>query len=318
MRNFALIGAAGYIAPRHIAAIKETGNNLLACLDPNDSVGIIDNYFPNSDFFTEFERFDRHIDKLRRLEENKIDYISICSPNYLHDAHIRFALRSEANAICEKPIVLNTRNLDALIDLQKEYGKEIKNILQLRYHPSIKALHKSLKDSNKTKKSDIQLTYITSRGNWYLRSWKGNVEKSGGIASNIGVHFFDMLYFLFGEFQDIQIHAMSDFFVSGYLELSDARVSWFLSIDSNDLPDEAKENMQTTFRSIKIDNEEIEFSSGFTDLHIACYQDILNGGGYGLSDARPSIEIVEMIRDKKQKLTSDIHPILKRRINEKR
>ena len=318
MKNFGLIGAAGYNASRHMRAIKDTGNNLLACLDPNDSVGIIDSYFPSSDFFTEFERFDRHIDKLRRREKRKIDYMSICSPNYLHDAHIRFALRSEANAICEKPIVLNTRNLDALTDLQKEYGKEIKNILQLRYHPSIKTLQKSFKDNYKTKKSDVELTYITSRGNWYLRSWKGNIEKSGGIATNIGVHFFDMLYFLFGEFQDIQVHSINDVFASGYLELSNARVSWFLSIDSDDLPYEIKENKQTTFRSIKIDNKEIEFSSGFTDLHTICYQDILNGGGYGLSEARPSIEIVEMIREKKQKLSNEIHPTLKRRINEKR
>ena len=235
IKNFGLIGAAGYIAPRHMAAIRETGNNLIAAYDPNDSVGIIDNYFPNSNFFTEFERFDRFVDKLRR-EEGSLDYISICSPNYLHDSHIRFALRSGANVICEKPLVLNPWNIDPLINYEKETGKSVSTILQLRLHPAIKKLKKSIASSASKEKYDVDLTYITSRGRWYIQSWKGDDKKSGGIATNIGIHFFDMLHFVFGKLQDNRVSIRTETKASGYLEYEKARVRWFLSIDFSDLP----------------------------------------------------------------------------------
>jgi len=295
-KNFALIGSAGYIAPRHMKAIKDTGNNLLATMDPSDSVGIIDSYFPKSYFFTEFERFDRHIEKLKYDEDINLDYVSICSPNYLHDAHMRFALRSGADAICEKPIVLNPWNIDKLQQVEKNTGKKIYNVLQLRVHQSIINLKEKLSSIKKKSKYDVELTYLTSRGNWYNNSWKGDESKSGGVATNIGVHFYDMLYWLFGDVQTNIVTLKERNVASGFLEFSDARVKWFLSTDSKYLPDEVLKKNQTTYRSITIDGEEIEFSGGFTDLHTLVYKDILENKGYGLEDARSAIEIVHTIR----------------------
>ncbi len=275
MKKFALIGAAGYIAPRHMKAIKETGNELIAALDPFDSVGIIDSYFPDADFFIEPERFDRHLDKLRKSGERKVDYVSICSPNYLHDAHIRLALRNDAHAICEKPLLLNPWNLKGLEDIEKETGKKIYNILQLRHHPSIIEL-KNKFDTEKTGKiHDIELSYITSRGKWYHYSWKGDIKKSGGVVTNIGIHFFDMLSWIFGDMKQSQVYLLNENKASGLLQLEKANVKWYLSIDREDLPQKAIKNGQPTFRSIKIDNREIEFSGGFTDLHTLSYQQIL-------------------------------------------
>ena len=296
MKNFALIGAAGYIAPRHLKAIKDTDNQLIAALDKFDSVGIMDSYFPNADFFTEFERFDRHIEKLKRNQIH-LDYVSICTPNYLHDSHIRMALRRGADAICEKPLVLNPWNVDALQDIEKESGSCIHTILQLRLHPSIIALKNKI-DSNKIDTMyDVDLTYITSRGNWYHRSWKGDQSKSGGVATNIGIHFYDMLGFLFGEVKESQVHLREDSKSSGYLEFEKARVRWFLSIDEKDLPQEIRAKNQRTYRSITIDGSEIEFSGGFTELHTESYKNILQGKGFGLADAKPSIEIAHSIRN---------------------
>ena len=295
-KNFALIGAAGYIAPRHMKAIKDTGNNLLAAMDPSDSVGIIDSYFPQSYFFTEFERFDRHIEKLKYDDGVQLDYVSICSPNYLHDAHMRFALRSGADAICEKPLVLNPWNIDKLQKVEENTGKKIYNILQLRVHPSIIALREKILSEKKDTKYEVELTYLTSRGNWYNASWKGDESKSGGVATNIGVHFFDMLSWLFGTVQDVKVEKREHNTASGYLEFENARVKWFLSTDANYLPNEVKEKGQTTFRSITINGEELEFSGGFTDLHTLVYNDILAGKGYGLTEARTAIEIVYKIR----------------------
>lgn len=295
-KNFALIGAAGYIAPRHMKAIKDTGNKLLAAMDPSDSVGIMDSYFPESYFFTEFERFDRHIEKLKYDDGIKLDYVSICSPNYLHDAHMRFALRSGADAICEKPLVLNPWNIDKLQKVEDNTGKKIYNILQLRVHPSIIALREKILKEKKDTKYEVELTYLTSRGNWYNASWKGDESKSGGVATNIGVHFFDMLSWLFGKVQEVRVEKNEPNTASGYLEFENARVKWFLSTDANYLPNEIKEKGQTTFRSITIDEEELEFSGGFTDLHTLVYKDILNGKGYGLTEARTAIEIVQQIR----------------------
>lgn len=298
MINFALIGVAGYIAPRHMKAIKETGNILTAALDPFDSVGIIDSYFPDCDFFLEPERFDRHLDKLRRIGNGKqIDFVSICSPNYLHDAHIRLALRNQAHAICEKPLVLNPWNVEALIALEKETQKNIYTILQLRYHPAIIELKKYVSEGSKEKIYDIKLTYITSRGNWYYRSWKGKVEKSGGIATNIGVHFFDMLTWIFGDVKENVVFEHNQSKASGFLKLSNANINWKLSIDSDDLPEQAKEKSQFTWRSITVDGKEIEFSGGFTDLHTVSYQNILSGKGYRPSDTLQSIQIVHDIRN---------------------
>lgn len=309
-KNFALIGVAGYIASRHVKAIKETNNNLIACLDKFDSVGFIDSYYPDADFFHEFERFDRHIDKLNRTG-TKIDYVSICSPNYLHDSHIRFALRHKAHAVCEKPLVLNPWNVDALEALEKETGKKIFNILQLRVHPSIIELKKRIENGPKDKVYDIDLAYITSRGKWYHYSWKGDIEKSGGIATNIGVHFFDMLSWIFGDVKRNIIHINQKDKAAGFLEFSKARVRWVLSIDENMLPDECKKTGQRTYRSITIENEEIEFSKGFTDLHTVTYQNILDGYGYGLDAAKPSIQIVFDIRNAAPVgLVGDFHPIL--------
>lgn len=309
--NFALIGASGYIAPRHMKAIKETGNNLLAAVDPSDSVGIIDSFFPKAHFFTEFERFDRHIEKLKYENSINLDYVSICSPNYLHDAHIRFALRSGADAICEKPLVLNPWNIDKLEKVEEKTGKKIFNVLQLRVHPSIIALKKKVLTQHNDTKHEVELTYITSRGNWYNTSWKGDESKSGGVATNIGVHFFDMLGWLFGKIQINQVYLREQNSASGYLEFENARVKWFLSTDSEQLPEYIKKKNQTTFRSITIDDNELEFSGGFTNLHNLVYKDIINGKGYGLADARTAIEIVENIRTS-QKITGNkdyCHPL---------
>jgi UDP-N-acetyl-2-amino-2-deoxyglucuronate dehydrogenase len=310
-KNFGIIGVAGYIAIRHLNAIKETGNNLLASLDRFDSVGRIDNFFPESDFFVEFERFDRHFDKLKRTG-TKIDYVSICSPNYLHDSHIRFALRNQAEAICEKPIVLNPWNVDALQEIENETGHKIYTVLQLRLHPKIRELYEIIRNGPKGKIYDIDLTYITSRGNWYSFSWKGDTQKSGGIATNIGIHFFDMLCWIFGEPGKNVVHLSEAQKASGYLELKNARVRWFLSIDYNDIPDHIKQTGHRTFRSITVDGKGIEFSQGFADLHTLTYQEILAGRGFGLKEARQSVETVYTIRNAKPAgLKGDYHPILK-------
>lgn len=297
MKNFALIGVGGYIAPRHLKAIKDTGNRLIASLDKFDSVGILDSYFPESSFFVEFERFDRHIEKIKRKENVELDYVSICTPNYLHDSHIRMALRRNADAICEKPLVLNPWNIDALEEIEKESGRKINSILQLRLHPSIQALKRKVASERKNSKYDVDLTYITSRGKWYDISWKGDESKSGGVATNIGIHFYDMLSWVFGRVQEIQVYQRERDKASGYLEFEKACVHWFLSIDEDSLPKEIKEKGQRTYRSITIDGEEIEFSQGFTDLHTLSYQEILKGNGFGLEDARESIEIVHQIRN---------------------
>ena len=311
-KNFGIIGVAGYIAVRHLNAIKETGNNLLASLDRFDSVGRIDNFFPESDFFVEFERFDRHFDKLKRTG-TKIDYVSICSPNYLHDSHIRFALRHQAEAICEKPIVLNPWNVDALQEIENETGHKIYTVLQLRLHPKIRELYQTIMNGPKGKIYDIDLTYITSRGNWYPISWKGDIQKSGGVATNIGIHFFDMLGWIFGAEKKNIVHISEPHKAAGYMELENARVRWFLSIDYNDIPDIAKETGQRTYRSITVDGKEIEFSKGFTDLHTLTYQEILAGRGFGLKDARQSVESAYIIRNAKPAgLHGDYHPILKK------
>ncbi len=310
MKNFALIGAAGYIAPRHLKAIKDTDNNLIAALDKFDSVGIMDSYFPNADFFVEFERFDRHIEKIKRQQNINLDYVSICTPNYLHDSHIRMALRRGADAICEKPLVLNPWNVDALSAIEKESGKNIYSILQLRLHPSIIALKKKIEDGPKNKIYDVDLTYITSRGNWYDISWKGDASKSGGIATNIGVHFYDMLSWVFGEVKTNIVHLREKDKSAGYLEFNKARVRWYLSIDEKSLPKEVKERGQRTYRSISIDAEEIEFSGGFTELHTKSYQEILKGNGFGLEEAKQSIEIVHDIRNFELEIKGEKHPFI--------
>lgn len=309
-RNFGLIGVAGYIAERHLKAIKDTGNVLLASLDKFDSVGKIDSYFPGSDFFVEFERFDRHFDKLKR-SGTRIDYVSICSPNYLHDSHIRFALRHQADAICEKPVVLNPWNIDALQEIEKETGRRIYNILQLRYHPRIISLREKILSAPADRKHDIDLAYITSRGNWYYISWKGDINKSGGIATNIGVHFFDMLGWIFGKVQSNTVHMLEKDKAAGFLELERARVRWFLSIDHNDIPRPEKEAGKRTYRSITVDGEEIEFSEGFADLHTVTYNQILSGNGFGIEDARQSIETVYRIRNASPaRPAGDYHPLI--------
>jgi UDP-N-acetyl-2-amino-2-deoxyglucuronate dehydrogenase len=295
MRNFALIGAAGYIAPRHMKAIKDTKNNLVAALDKFDSVGVIDSYFPNAAFFTEFERFDRYIEKIKRKGDS-IDYVSVCSPNYLHDAHIRFGLRHQADVICEKPIVLNPWNIDALEEIEKETGKNIYNILQLRLHPSVIELKKQIEEGPKDKIYDIDLTYQTSRGNWYYTSWKGDVSKSGGIATNIGVHFYDMLSWIFGDVKESIVHIHTHDRAAGYFQLERARVRWFLSINYDTIAEGLKAKGARTYRSLKIENQEFEFSGGFTELHTRSYEHILNGNGFRIGEARKAIEIVHDIR----------------------
>lgn len=296
MKNFALIGASGYIAPRHFRAIKDTGNNLLAAYDPFDSVGVIDSYFPKADFFTEFERFDRHVDKLKR-GGNGIDYLSVCSPNYLHDSHIRFGLKAGANVISEKPLVLNPWNVEGLIDLEKETGQQVYNILQLRLHESIIALKKRVDEALKDKIFDFDLTYITSRGKWYYTSWKGDVQKSGGIATNIGVHFFDMLSWIFGDMKKNVVHVHTHDRAAGYFEFERARVRWFLSINSDTLPEHVAKSGKTTYRIMTLEGEEIEFSDGFTDLHTKSYKNIIEGKGFRISESLKAINIVHEIRN---------------------
>jgi UDP-N-acetyl-2-amino-2-deoxyglucuronate dehydrogenase len=317
MKNFALIGVSGYIAPRHLKAIKDTNNTLLAALDRFDSVGIIDSYFPNADFFVETERFDRHIEKLKYEKGVQLDYVSICTPNYLHDSHIRMALRRGADAICEKPLVLNPWNLDALKKMEKESGKKVYNILQLRVHQSIIDLKKKIEKAPKDKIFDIDLTYLTSRGNWYYASWKGDAAKSGGIATNIGVHFYDMLSYIFGKVKKNIVHVHTHDRAAGYLEFEQARVRWFLSINYDVLPEEIKQKGQRTYRSIKIEGEELEFSGGFTDLHTKVYQEIIDGNGYGLEDARQAIEIVHEIRNAEAiGLKGDYHPLAAKKLSD--
>jgi UDP-N-acetyl-2-amino-2-deoxyglucuronate dehydrogenase len=293
MKNFALIGVAGFVAPRHLKAIKETGNSLIAAMDKCDQVGILDSYFPNADFFIEFERFDRHLEKLKRMG-TRTDYVSICSPNYLHDSHIRFALRHGASAICEKPLVLNPWNVDALSEIEAETGNRVYTILQLRLHPSIIALREKINNGPADKIYEVELQYITSRGKWYEISWKGDTSKSGGIATNIGIHFFDMLLWIFGPVKAMEVIDLERDLASGTLALEKARVKWFLSINENHVPVSAAQ--KRTHRSLRLDGEEIEFSEGFTDLHTQSYQEILNGKGFGLSDAKPSIQLAHDIR----------------------
>jgi len=313
-KNFAIVGVGGYIAPRHIQAIKHTNNKLVAALDKSDSVGIMDSYFPEAHFFTEFERFDRHIEKLKRRKNIQLDYVSICTPNYLHDAHIRMALRRGTNAICEKPIVINPWNIDALVEIEQESSMKVNTILQLRLHPSIIALKKKIDESPKDKIHDIDLTYLTSRGNWYHSSWKGDISKSGGIATNIGVHFYDMLSWIFGKVTNNTVHLRNEKSASGFLQFEKARVRWFLSVDYNNIPEYIKILGQRTYRSIQIDGEEIEFSSGFTELHNKSYEAILEGEGFGLLDSKQSIEIVHDIRNAAiARLEGDYHPFLKQK-----
>jgi UDP-N-acetyl-2-amino-2-deoxyglucuronate dehydrogenase len=322
MQNFAMIGIAGYIAPRHLQAIKDTNNNLIAAIDTHDSVGILDRYFPDVSFFTEFERFDRHAEKIKReSEEGCINYVTICSPNFLHDAHIRFALRIGADAICEKPLVLNPWNLDALQELEGIYGKKVNTILQLRIHPALVQLKENIQENKDRSKKEVILTYVTSRGLWYHFSWKGVKEKSGGIATNIGIHFFDMLIWLFGDVQNSEVYYSDQYKIGGFLELKDANVKWFLSLDRNDLPKKTVEDNKQTFRSITIDGEEIQFSEGFADLHTKVYERTLEGKGFEIKDARPSIELVHNIRTalvipKQENMHSNIKKILKIKENE--
>lgn len=311
MKNFALIGAAGYIATRHMKAIKDTGNNLSVALDKFDSVGIIDSYFPEANFFTESERFDRHLDKMRG-SESAIDYVSICSPNYLHDAHIRLALRNGSDVICEKPLVLNPWNIDALAEVEKRTGKRINNILQLRLHPSIIALKEKVENGPKDKIYDINLSYLTSRGKWYFISWKGDNSKSGGIATNIGIHFYDMLTWIFGSVKQNVCHVSDEDKAAGFLELERARVRWFLSVNYDLIPEHIKATGQRTYRSITVEGEEIEFSGGFTDLHTKSYEAVLEGNGFGLMEAKTSIDIVHDIRNSTPVgLKGDYHPFCK-------
>lgn len=312
MKNFALIGAAGYIAPKHMNAIHETGNQLVAAVDPHDCVGRIDSYFPDARFFTEIERFDRYLEKCRRgTEENRIKYVSICTPNYLHDAHIRLALRVRANAICEKPLVLSPWNLDAIAELEEEYGGHVYNVLQLRLIEKLRELRKELFSSSSGEKKDIVLSYVTRRGSWYDVSWKGDPKKSGGPSMNIGVHFFDLLLWLFGEAEHAELHLKETRRMSGYLELERARVRWFLSVDEADLPTAVKESGKFAYRSMTMDGQELEFSDGFTNLHTRSYEEILAGNGFGIREARPAIELVHRINSLDIQHTGTIHPKLK-------
>lgn len=307
--RFALIGAAGYVAPRHMQAIRAGGHQLVAALDRHDSVGILDRYFPEADFFVEYERFDRHLDKLKRQNE-PVDYLSICSPNYLHDAHIRFGLRYGADVICEKPLVLNPWNAEALQEQERESGKRVYNILQLRLHPDILALKERVNQAVGNTKFELELTYITARGHWYYTSWKGDTSKSGGIATNIGIHFFDMLTWIFGSVQRSDVHLHSHDRAAGFMELEKARVRWFLSINATTLPDSIKATGQRTFRLLTINGVAVDFTDGFTDLHTKSYTAILNGQGFSIADARPAIDIVHHIRHQRPLgLKGDYHPL---------
>ncbi len=309
--NFALTGVAGYIAPRHLKAIHDTGNCLVAAVDPHDSVGLLDQYGYDISFFKEFERFDRHLEKLRRgPDENRVHFLSICAPNFLHDAHCRLALRVGADVICEKPLVMNPWNLDALQNLEAEYGKRIYTVLQLRTHPKLIDLRQRLRSAG-NQQHEVELTYITSRGIWYHFSWKGDTAKSGGVATNIGIHFFDLLMWLFGEVREVRIYASDRERMSGYLELEQASVKWYLSTDHRDLPFPVEPGKLSTFRSITVDGEDIEFSGGFTDLHTRVYEQTLAGNGFGIDDARPSIDLVSKIRNAPIIPVDDLaHPIL--------
>ena len=300
MKNFALIGVGGYIAPRHLQAIKATGNNLIAALDKHDSVGILDSYFPDADFFTEFERFDRHLEKLKR-QGTKIDFVTVCSPNYLHDAHIRFGLRIGADVICEKPVVLNPWNVDALAEIEKETSRKVFTILQLRLHPSVIALKKRITQASAGNKFNVNLKYITARGSWYQNSWKGDIKKSGGIATNIGVHFFDMLIWIFGNVKNNHVIQHTPTVASGILEFENATVNWLLSIDAKMLPEDEIRQNKRTYRRLEIDGEIFEFTDGFTELHTQSYKEIINGNGFTLSDTQKSIELVHQIRNKETK-----------------
>jgi Predicted dehydrogenases and related proteins len=312
LKNFAVIGVGGYIAPRHLRAIKDTGNCIVAATDPKDSVGVLDQYSYDIKFFSEIERFDRHLEKLRRgPEADHVHYVSVCSPNYLHDAHCRLALRVGADAICEKPLVINPWNLDALEEIEAETKRRVNTILQLRVHPSLIQLRESLQSSNEA--HDVELTYITSRGPWYQVSWKGNHDKSGGIATNIGIHFFDLLMWLFGSVNGIKVYHSDNERMSGFIELERARVRWFLSVDRNDLPEQAKANNKTTYRSITVDGKEIEFSEGFTDLHTKVYEETLAGRGFGIKDARLSVQLTYDIRKAPiSSIDTLAHPLLKK------
>ena len=303
MKKFGLVGAAGFIAPRHMKAIRDTGNDLVAALDKFDSVGILDGYFPQADFFTEFERFDRHIERLRR-EGSGVDYISICTPNYLHDAHIRFGLRNHADVICEKPLVLNPWNVDALAEIEKETGNRVYNILQLRLHPAIIALRKKIMEGPVEKVYTVNLNYITARGNWYHRSWKGEEAKSGGIATSIGIHFFDMLIWIFGGVVENHVSVHCPDRAAGYLVLKRAKVNWTLSINEADLPEKEIKEGKRTHRSLTIDEENFEFSDGFIELHTESYKAILAGQGFGLNDVKEAINVVHDIRNNRLKVSS--------------
>jgi UDP-N-acetyl-2-amino-2-deoxyglucuronate dehydrogenase len=297
LKNFVLIGAGGYVAPRHLKAIKDTGNNLLAALDKHDSVGVLDSYFPNADFFTEFERFDRHCEKLRR-SNTPIHYVSVCSPNYLHDAHARFGLRIGADVICEKPVVLNPWNVDALMEIEKETGRKVYTILQLRFHPALISLREKILNGPAGKKYKVDLKYITARGNWYHSSWKGDIVKSGGITTNIGIHFFDLLLWIFGDVKENIVYQHGMDTASGKLELARAEVNWMLSIDGSQLPEENIKAGKRTHRLFTIDGEEVEFSDGFADLHTKSYEEALSGNGFTLSQTRNVIQLMHDIRIK--------------------
>lgn len=311
MKNFGIIGVAGYIAPRHLRAIKDTGNNLIVALDKSDTVGIMDSYFPNSSFYTEFERFDRYVDKIKHTEK-KLDYISVCTPNYLHDSHIRFGLRTQCDVICEKPLVLNPWNIDAISMMEKETGKKVYNILQLRLHQAIIDWKKEIENGPKDKVYDVDLTYITSRGTWYYTSWKGVTEKSGGVATNIGVHFYDMLSWIFGDIKENIVHVYQHDRAAGFLRFEKARVRYFMSINADTLPQQAILEGKRTYRKIEMEGKEIEFSEGFTELHTESYRQILSGNGFSLEDSRQSIQIVSDIRNSKPVgLKGDYHPLAK-------
>lgn len=311
MKNFALIGAAGYIAPRHMKAIRDTGNELVVAMDVNDSVGIIDSHFPDAHFFTDFERFDAHVNSERRAGRG-LDYVSIASPNFLHSAHIQWALRAGADAICEKPLVLHPEQIDELKAIEADTGRKIHTILQLRLHPAILALRERVAKMPVGEKVDVDLTYITARGSWYFKSWKGMNEKSGGIATNIGVHFYDMLHFVYGQVQENTVHLNTPTKAAGYLEYERARVRWFLSLDVNDVPAEERAKHKRTFRAVTANGESLEFSDGFTELHSRIYEDILSGGGFGVEDNRVAIETVSAIRNAPVAPIGDLtHPFVK-------
>jgi UDP-N-acetyl-2-amino-2-deoxyglucuronate dehydrogenase len=308
-KNFAITGVAGYIAPRHLKAIRDTGHRLVAATDPHDAVGVLDRFAFDVRFFTEFERFDRHLEKLRRgPEAGRVHYVTICSPNYLHDAHIRLALRVGAHAICEKPLVINPWNLDALEELEHETGSRVSTVLQLRVHPDLMALRERLA-GDRSRRHDVSLTYITARGGWYSVSWKGHEDRSGGIVTNIGIHFFDLLLWLFGGVRSSAVHLRDGDRAGGVLELERADVRWFLSTNASDLPFAPQPGVKTTFRSITVDGEEVEFSEGFTDLHTRVYEEVLAGRGFGIADARPSVELTSAIRHAKvAPMSADAHP----------